>query len=155
MKQFTTNAHKGVREFYFFLLGGTRTEKGWESLLYNIWALLLYFYFSYIFELISPCILKLNMGLFMWFFNWTIMLFTVGEGKLYQNNVSSFKRRFSLILELTNMQSFKPMQTFTSYLFPNTKFCWGWVIVIHNFPHVLTTNIASNPEVRMRKILKQ
>ena len=32
MKQ-TTNAHKGVREFYLLLLGGTQTEQGWEPLL--------------------------------------------------------------------------------------------------------------------------
>ena len=31
MKQLT-NAHNGVRRFDFFLLGGTRTEKGWEPL---------------------------------------------------------------------------------------------------------------------------
>ena len=25
--------HQGVHEFYFFMLGGTRAEKGWEPLL--------------------------------------------------------------------------------------------------------------------------
>ena len=32
MKQLNI-ARKGVREFYFFLLGGTQAEKGWEPLL--------------------------------------------------------------------------------------------------------------------------
>ena len=26
--------HQGVREFYFFMLGGIRVEKGWDPLLY-------------------------------------------------------------------------------------------------------------------------
>ena len=30
------NTHKGVDEFYFFLLGGTQAEKGWKPLLYSI-----------------------------------------------------------------------------------------------------------------------
>ena len=30
------NVYKGVHEFYFFLRRGTRAEKGWETLIYDI-----------------------------------------------------------------------------------------------------------------------